>query len=125
MTDPSIPHASPAATTIYVQQAPAQVGAGLATASLVLGVLSLAFVWIPLVGMIAWILAPLGLIFGLVALRRPIGRGAALAGAICSGIGLLACIGWLLLFGAAAATGDWEVTHEVKTTPATSTASEI
>ena len=90
--------------TVYVQQAPAQ-GNGMATASLVLGIIALVMVWIPLIGMIAWILAPLGLIFGLISLGKPTGRGLGIAGTICSAIALLACIGWLLLFGAAAAVG--------------------
>ena len=87
--------------TVHVHAAPQ--GNGLAVASLVLGILSVLFVWIPIIGMIAWILAPLGLIFGLVALNKPAGKGMAIAGSICSGVGLLGCIGWVMLFGAAAA----------------------
>ncbi len=92
------------AQTVHVHAAPA--GNGLAVASLVLGILALVTVWIPILGMIAWILAPLGLVLGLVALSKPIGRGMAIAGAVCSGLGLLGCIAWVLLIGAAAATGD-------------------
>ncbi|MDP1777779.1 MAG: hypothetical protein Q8K90_04130, partial [Brevundimonas sp.] len=64
-------------------------------------------VWIPFVGLIAWILAPLGLILGLVALKRPAGpgRGVAIAGIVCSAIGLLGCIGWIVLIGAVATVG--------------------
>jgi hypothetical protein len=78
---------------------------GMAVASLVLGVLSILFVWIPFVGLISWVLAPIGLVLGLVALGKPSGRGLAIAGAICSGIGLLGCIGWVVLIGAVAAAG--------------------
>ncbi|MBX3477320.1 MAG: hypothetical protein KF910_06915 [Brevundimonas sp.] len=78
---------------------------GMAVASLVLGVLSILFVWIPFVGLISWVLAPVGLVLGLVALGKPTGRGLAIAGAICSGIGLLGCIGWVVLIGAVAAAG--------------------
>jgi len=95
--------------TIHVHTT-AQTGNGLATASLVLGILSLVTVWIPFFGMIAWILAPLGLIFGLVALNKPIGRGMAIAGAVCSGLGLLGCIAWVLLLVAGAAVGDTATT---------------
>ncbi len=75
---------------------------GMAVASLVLGILSILFVWIPIVGLVAWVLAPIGLVLGLVALNRPGSRGLAIAGSICSGIGLLGCIGWVVLIGAAA-----------------------
>ena len=79
---------------------------GLAVASLVLGILSILFVWIPFIGLVSWILAPIGLVLGLVALNKPFGRGMAIAGSICSAIGLLGCIGWVVLIGAAAAAGS-------------------
>jgi len=78
---------------------------GMAVASLVLGILSILFVWIPFIGLVSWILAPVGLVLGLVALGKPFGRGMAIAGSICSGIGLLGCIGWVVLIGVAAAAG--------------------
>ena len=78
---------------------------GLAVASLVLGILSILFVWIPVVGLVSWILAPIGLVLGLIALGKPSGKGMAIAGSICSAIGLLGCIGWVVLLGAAAAAG--------------------
>ncbi|HEY0925167.1 DUF4190 domain-containing protein [Brevundimonas sp.] len=80
---------------------PANPTNGLAIASLVLGILSVLFVWIPVIGMVSWILAPIGLVLGLVALGKPGGKGLAIAGSICSGVGLLGCIGWVFLFGAA------------------------
>ena len=79
---------------------------GMAVASLVLGILSILFVWIPFIGLVSWILAPIGLVLGLVALNKPYGKGMAIAGSICSGIGLLGCIGWVVLIGAAAAAGS-------------------
>ena len=106
MTKPNVTIDPPsAATSVHVHVAPQDTG--LAVASLVLGVFSICTVWIPFVGLIAWILAPLGLILGLVALRRPTGpgRGVAIAGVVCSAIGLLGCIGWVVLIGAVAALG--------------------
>ena len=79
---------------------------GMAVASLVLGILSILFVWIPFIGLVSWILAPVGLVLGLVALNKPAGKGMAIAGSICSGIGLLGCIGWVVLIGAAAAASS-------------------
>lgn len=80
-------------------------GNGLAVASLVLGILSILFVWIPIVGLVSWVLAPVGLVLGLVGLSRPGGRGMAIAGSICSGVGLLGCIAWVVLLGVAASAG--------------------
>lgn len=90
--------------TVHVHAQPQ--GNGLATASLVLGILALIFVWIPLVGLIAWILAPLGLVLGLVALSKPTGRGMAIAGTVCSGIALLGCFAWIFLIGLGAAVSE-------------------
>lgn len=106
MTDPdttTIPNTG--ATSVHVHVAPQDTG--LAIASLVLGVFAISTVWIPFVGLIAWILAPLGLILGLVALKRPVGagRGVAIAGIVCSAIGLLGCIAWVVLIGAVATVG--------------------
>ncbi len=78
---------------------------GLAIASLVLGILSIIFGIIPVIGFISWILAPVGLVLGLVALNKPTGRGMAIAGAVCSGIGLLICILWVVGIGALGAAG--------------------
>ena len=105
MTDSEI-KAGPYAegTNVHVHVAPQDTAA--AVASLVLGVFALCMVWIPFFGLIAWVLAPLGLILGVVALNRPAGSGraVALAGAICSGLALLGCIGWVVLIGIAATT---------------------
>lgn len=77
-----------------------------AVASLVLGIFALCTVWIPFFGLIAWVLAPIGLILGIVAVNRPAGSGKAVAwaGAICSGLALLGCFAWVVLIGIAAAS---------------------
>jgi hypothetical protein len=82
---------------------------GLAVAALVLGILALVFFWLPFLG---WIPAVLGLVFGLVAMQRPDGRGMAIAGVVCSGIALALKIWfWIAVlgfFGAVAAHhGGW------------------
>jgi hypothetical protein len=78
---------------------------GFGTASLVLGVIGLVFAFIPLIGMIAWPLVILGLVFGVLAVNRArtgaaTNRGVAIAGTICSAVGLVVCILWLAAFGA-------------------------
>lgn len=106
MTDPNITAVPDVGTTnVHVHVAPQDTA--MAVASLLLGIFAICTVWIPIVGLIAWILAPLGLIFGILALNRPTGsgRGVAIAGIVCSVIGLLGCIGWVVLIGAAASVG--------------------
>eukprot|EP01030_Chromulinospumella_sphaerica_P019939 gene19939-19839_t len=73
-------------------------GPGMAAVSLILGVFGLMVVWIPIVGMIAWLLSPLGLLLGLAALGNPADRGVAIAGVTCSAVGLAACVAWARLF---------------------------
>lgn len=75
-------------------------GNGLAVASMVLGILSVLTAWIPVIGFIAWILAPLGLILGFVAMGKARGKGMAITGIITSVIGLVICIAWVLGMGA-------------------------
>ena len=101
MTEPTPTATAPGATNVYVQQSPPAPTNGLGIASLVLGILSVATVWIPFLGMIAWITAPLGLILGFVGLSKPYGRGVTIAGIICSAIALLIALAWVIFIGAA------------------------
>lgn len=80
---------------------------GLGTAGFVLGLIGLIFSPIPLIGVIAWPLVILGLIFALIGLGRARrGRatnlGLAVAGVVLSSIGLVICILWAAAFGKAA-----------------------
>ena len=79
---------------------------GLGVASLVLGILSIVFGLIPVIGLISWILAPVGLVLGFIALGKPIGRGMTIGGLVTSGIGLLICILWVVGLGAAISTSS-------------------
>jgi len=74
---------------------------GMAIASMVLGILSILFGWIPIIGFVSWVLAPLGLIFGFISMGKPTGKGFAITGLITSAIGLLICILWVIGIGAA------------------------
>ncbi|WP_332658054.1 hypothetical protein [Brevundimonas sp.] len=106
MTDPNITAVPDAgATNVHVHVAPQD--SAMAVASLILGIFAICTVWIPVVGLIAWILAPVGLILGILALNRSTGsgKGVAIAGIVCSTIGLLGCIGWVVLIGMAASVG--------------------
>ncbi|MGV9010720.1 hypothetical protein [Brevundimonas sp.] len=83
---------------------------GLAVGSLVTGIIAAVLALIPVIGFISWILAPAGLIMGVIAVNKPAGKGLAIGGIVTSVIALLLCIGWVVLFGAAmgsAATSDY------------------
>lgn len=82
-------------------------GNGLGVASLVLGILSIVFGLIPVIGLISWILAPIGLVLGLVALGKPTGRGVTIGGMVTSGIGLAICILWVVGLGALMSTSGY------------------
>ncbi|HEV8556834.1 MAG TPA: DUF4190 domain-containing protein [Actinophytocola sp.] len=80
---------------------------GLGTAGFVLGLIGLIFSPIPIIGVVAWPLVILGLIFSLIGLRRAgnrlaTNRGLAIAGLVCSAVGLAICILWAVAFGKAA-----------------------
>lgn len=72
-----------------------------ATLAMNFGVLSFATVWVPLVCILTWVLAPLGLAFGLFALRRDPRSPVAIAGAALSLVGLLGCLAWVFVFNTA------------------------
>jgi hypothetical protein len=86
----------------YAQTLPAPRN-GLGTTGLVLGICGLVFSFIPVVGLVAWPLVILGLIFGglgLAAANRgeATNRGHSIAGLVCSGLGLVVCVVWLAAF---------------------------
>lgn len=76
---------------------------GLGTAAMVCGILALVLSFIPIIGFLSWILAPLALIFGIIVLMRAdASKGAPITGVATGSIALLICIGWVMAFGAAA-----------------------
>ncbi|WP_243793151.1 DUF4190 domain-containing protein [Saccharopolyspora gloriosae] len=80
---------------------------GIGTAGFVLGLLALLFSFIPLIGVIAWPLGILGLIFGVLGIIRArngqaTNQGMAITGTVLAGIGLLICVAWVGIIGTAA-----------------------
>ncbi|GAA5111269.1 MmpS family transport accessory protein [Haloechinothrix salitolerans] len=80
---------------------------GLGTAGFVLGLIGLIFSVIPVVGVIAWPLVILGLIFGILGVLRvnkgeASNKGLAIAAVVVSAVGLVICILWVAAFGKAA-----------------------
>ena len=80
---------------------PAQPSNGLAVASMVLGIVGLVFAFVPIVGVIAWPLVILGIVFGGIAINKAnqtpgAPKGMAIAGLTCSIVGLAICIIWAI-----------------------------
>jgi hypothetical protein len=79
---------------------------GLGTAGFVLGLIGLIFSTIPLIGVVAWPLVVLGIIFAAVGLFRvrsgkATNKGLTIAGVVLSILGLVVCIVWGAAFGKA------------------------
>src|SRR4051812_38040497 len=84
---------------------------GQATAGFVLGLLGLVFSPIPGIGIIAWPLVILGIIFSVLGISRANRglapkKGLSIAGLACSLVGLVICIVWAIAFGATMAKVD-------------------
>jgi hypothetical protein len=80
---------------------------GLGTAGFVLGLVGLLFAFLPIIGIIAWPLTILGLIFGIVGTLRAnrgqaSNKGLAITAVILSALGLGICVLWTVAFGKAA-----------------------
>ena len=81
---------------------------GFGTTALVLGITGAVLALVPIVGVIAWPLVILGMIFGILGIQRArtgaaTNRGAAIAGTATSALGLLICIVWAVSFAGAVA----------------------
>jgi hypothetical protein len=86
---------------IYVQQAPQRNDSALApVTSLAAGLAALAVAWIPILGIVAWILAPVGVIFGIFGLMRGPGEHKVMSvmGLVASGLALGICFLYLISF---------------------------
>jgi len=81
----------------------------MAIASLVLGIVSVLFVWIPIVGILGTLMTLIGLVLGILALRQPSGRGLAIGGLVCAGVSMLITaiyiFGFMALIAARASAG--------------------
>jgi hypothetical protein len=87
----------------------AQQSNGMGTAAMVIGIIAVILAFIPLLGLISWILAPLAIIFGIIGMtRQNAPKGAAIAGVATGGVALVVCLLWALVFGAAMSTAAQE-----------------
>jgi hypothetical protein len=83
------------------QAYPAQPSNSMGVTSLVLGIVGLVFSFIPVIGVIAWPLVILGIIFGGVGINKAnqvpgMQKGMAIAGLVCSIVGLAMCLIWAI-----------------------------
>jgi hypothetical protein len=89
---PFVPPSAP--PVIVMRNNAAVIGATLGSVSLFLAL-------IPLIGIVAWVLAPIGLVSSgiglLVGLSRRVGRVGAMWGLMTSGVALLVCLAWAAL----------------------------
>jgi hypothetical protein len=60
----------------------------------IVGLIGLVLAFVPIIGFVSWLLAPLALLMGLFALRKP-PRGLAIAGVVTGGLALLICFWWI------------------------------
>ena len=94
---------------VYPQQMQTGPGAprnGLGTAGFVLGLVGLIFSPIPFIGVVAWPLVILGLVFSILGFGRArkgvaTNKGLSIAGIVLSAIGLLVCVLWIAVFSKA------------------------
>ncbi|MDQ3787034.1 MAG: DUF4190 domain-containing protein [Actinomycetota bacterium] len=88
------------------QQPVAKPSNGLGTAGFVVGLIGLLFSFIPLIGVVAWPLVILGIVFSAIGLSkatkgRATNKGLAIAGLAVSIIGLVVCILWVAVWNKA------------------------
>ena len=66
----------------------------LGKASFIVGLIALIMSFVPIIGFVSWLLAPLAIIFGLIAVFRP-SKSLAIAGIITGIIALFICFSWI------------------------------
>ena len=99
------------------QQTPAKPSNGLGLTGFVLGVIGLVLSFIPLIGVVAWPLVILGIIFSSVGIAkaakgRATNKGLSIAGVVVSIIGLVVCILWAVVWKQAADEVNEEANRE-------------
>lgn len=73
---------------------------GFATTALAVGVVAVVFSFLPIIGVIAFVLAPIAIVFGVLG-RKSSKHGQSVAGMICGIVALIVSVIWLAVFSAA------------------------
>ena len=79
---------------------------GLAIAAMIIGLCAVLLALIPIIGFISWILAPLAIVFGIIAKNKPTGGGFAWTGIISGSVALAICVAWLLAWWGLVSLGE-------------------
>ncbi|WP_246843099.1 hypothetical protein [Allokutzneria sp. NRRL B-24872] len=90
---------------------PAQQQNGLGTAGFVVGLIGLVFSFIPIIGVVAWPLVIIGAVLSGVGLSKAMSgaasnKGLAIAGLVCSIVGLIMCFAYLSAWNEAVDSGN-------------------
>jgi hypothetical protein len=99
------------------QRAPERPSNSLGTAGFVVGIIGLVFSFIPIIGVVAWPLVILGIVFSAVGISRAskgraTNKGLAIAGLVVSIVGLVMCVLWAAVLGKAANDVEEEANRE-------------
>ncbi|MFL6119000.1 DUF4190 domain-containing protein [Actinophytocola sp.] len=99
------------------QQAATRPSNGLGTAGFVVGIIGLVLSFIPLIGVVAWPLVILGIIFSAIGIARAgkgraTNKGLAIAGLVVSLVGLVICILWAAVWNKAVNDVNEEANRE-------------
>lgn len=83
---------------------------GFATTALVLGIVGVVMSFVPIIGVIAFVLCPLAIVFGVLG-RKSSKSGQSTAGLACGVVGLCVSIAWAILFSATVASTSTAIDH--------------
>lgn len=97
---------------------------GFAMTGLVLGIISAVFCFIPIIGMVAFVTAPLAIIFGLLG-RKSSSSGKAKAGWIMGVAALAISVLWAILFTAAVGSASNDLNNTIDCINAAQTTAQI
>lgn len=85
---------------------------GMAVAAMVIGIIAIVLSFIPVLGFVSFILGPLAVIFGIVALVKKRGKGQAITGIITGAAGFVIVLIGTLMFGALVSSVDEEMQRQ-------------
>ncbi len=85
---------------------------GMALAAMVIGIVAIVLSFIPILGVVSFLLGPLAVIFGIVALVKKRGKGQAITGIITGAVSFIVIMLGTLLFGAAVLSIDEEMQRQ-------------
>lgn len=99
------------------QQSAVKPSNGLGTTGFVLGLIGLLFSFIPLIGVVAWPLVILGIVFSAIGISKAVkgtatNKGLAIAGLVVSIVGLVVCILWVAVWNKAVDDVNEEANRE-------------